>query len=237
MADVSQFESVDRKFSLNILNFGPKPNQSKYIATLSSSEKFIQKPIIVSIESLEKLKLKSDDILKSLSQISVCPGVAENEVLPLLSNFGNVNIATVMFLIEKEDTEVVYRSRECEMVGIDKKEELCFSCSDLFRSLEQDFSGIKSEPVTCTPTIEFKNDPDEINMDEPNYITEDSFNEDIGEMDESGNTQSIEDSAQKSVSDKISCKMCDKTFSTMKNLKQHLTKRFCKGTQENEKAT
>eukprot|EP00092_Neocalanus_flemingeri_P017965 GFUD01019441.1.p1 GENE.GFUD01019441.1~~GFUD01019441.1.p1 ORF type:complete len:544 (+),score=83.94 GFUD01019441.1:43-1632(+) len=232
MANVSQFESVDRKFSLNILNFCPQPNLTKYKATLSSSEEGIQKPIILSIHGLERLKSKSDDILTNLSQIDFCPGVTENRVLPLLSQFGNVKIATVMFLIEKVDTRVVYRSRECEMVGIDKKEELCFSCSDLFRSLEQDFSGIKSEPVTCTPTIEFKNDPDEINMDEPNYITEDSFNEDFGEMDESGNTQSIDDSAQKSVSDKISCKICDKTFSSMNNLKRHLTKRSCKGTQE-----
>eukprot|EP00092_Neocalanus_flemingeri_P017966 GFUD01019442.1.p1 GENE.GFUD01019442.1~~GFUD01019442.1.p1 ORF type:complete len:354 (+),score=36.12 GFUD01019442.1:92-1063(+) len=69
-------------------------------------------------------------------------------------------------------------------------------------------------------------------MDEPNYITEDSFNEDIGEMDESGNTHSIDDSAQKSVSDKISCKICDKTFSSMNNLKRHLSKRSCEGTQE-----
>eukprot|EP00092_Neocalanus_flemingeri_P023270 GFUD01025231.1.p1 GENE.GFUD01025231.1~~GFUD01025231.1.p1 ORF type:complete len:537 (-),score=94.34 GFUD01025231.1:84-1655(-) len=223
MADVSQFESVDRKFSLNILNFCPKPNQSKYIATLSSSEKFIQKPIIVSIDSLEKLKLKGDDILKSLSQISVCPGVAENEVLPLLSNFGNVNIATVMFLIEKEGTEVVYRSRECEMVRMDKKEKLCVSCRDLFLSLDQDFSVIKSEPLN-DPCIEF-----EMIMEEsdPQIIPEDIFKVKI--IDEGINRKSFENSSEKDELKRFSCNICSKTYSTIKILKQHLTKSSCDG--------
>merc|ERR1712020_759380 len=52
-----------------------------------------------------------------VSQLSLCPGVLESEILPLLSQ-SQVSTTTLcaMFLIEKLETGFVYRSRNCQLL-------------------------------------------------------------------------------------------------------------------------
>ena len=137
MANVSQFECADRELSLNILNFSIEPGLTKYKATLAASgDEDIQQALLVSFQPLQMTKFKNGPILNIMKQTKLCAGVLENNILPFLSDFTNGNFACIMFLIEKIGNEVIYKSRDCEVILTEGNEKLCASCDDLFQSLE-----------------------------------------------------------------------------------------------------
>jgi len=228
MAQVSQFDCAKRKLSLNILDFiCPQPSLTKYKAILTSEdeEEEIQHPILLSMQSLENSKLKSNEILESLSQMELCPGVAENKVLPLLSQFGNVSFACVMFLIEQRGKKkVVYRSRECQVVRMEEGEMLCSPCSDLFQSLDMDLSE-KESPTLNNPDGEIKIEAEEMVIEEivsQNVMEEDNDNEGLHSKGQS--SRKLKEKSQLEI---ISCKMCDKTFSSNESLSRHIMSVSC----------
>merc|ERR1719186_291346 len=172
------------------------------------------------MQSLESSKLKIGEILDSLSQMGLCPGVAENLVLPLLSQFGNVNFACVMFLIEKMDQKVVYRSRECQMVvKREEGEKLCFPCKDLFQSLDMDLS-VKECPNLIIPNDEIKIEEEVMVMEEstPQNFLEEDIEKDGVHCKEQISGELIE----KSELGRFPCEKCEKTFRTNKHLSRHI---------------
>ena len=134
MAEVSQFGCIERELCLNILDFSIQSQPSMFKASLSASglEEEIQQPILITIQSLHFSQLKTANILHTLSRKEFCPGAVENKV-----NLPKPKLANILdkLLIEKMGKEVVYRSRECEMILIEEEEKLCYSCRDLFKSL------------------------------------------------------------------------------------------------------
>ena len=134
MAEVSQFSCIERELCLNILDFRIQSQPTMFKASLSASglEEEIQQPILITMQSLHFPQLKTGNILHTLSRKKFCPGTVENKVNLPKPQFGYI---LEKLLIEKIVKEVVYRSRECEMILIEEEEKLCSSCQDLFQSL------------------------------------------------------------------------------------------------------
>ena len=123
---------------LTILDFDIKqPTHTKFKAVLSSlDENEVQQQVVVNIQRLEIPEIEPEEILDTLNKFEFCPGIEENQILPLLSQFGNASyMQCIMFLIEKVASIVVYRSRDCEIVT-DGGERLCSSCEDLYQNLQ-----------------------------------------------------------------------------------------------------
>ena len=223
MENVSEFVCDSKKLQLNILDFCPKdPSHTKYKATLSSMEERENlQAMIVSMQVLKIPELKTGKNLRILRIKEICPGMEENKVLPLLSQFGNVNFTCVMFLIEKVVNYVVYRSRDCEMI-ISKKEKLCSSCKDLFKSLAVDYEGEEE------PCAEVENNCEEVNIDEnvpaKSVQLKDSFTKtEVGSKIQNYSRKSLENSNL----EKYSCKECGESFSSKDMLGVHLSKTSC----------
>jgi len=218
MDNLSEFACDSKQLQLNILDFGPKdPSLTKYKATLSSTQdKEDLQAMIVSMQVLEIPELRTGENFRILRKLEFCPGVEENKVLPLLSQFGNVNLTCVMFLIEKINKTVVYRSRDCELL-ISEKGKLCSPCKDLFESLAVDFE--EEEPF-----VEVENDCEEVNIDvnEPNKSVKYSITE-------SGSKSQMYSgkSPKKTILGKYSCKECGKSFNSKETFGVHLSKTSC----------
>ena len=95
---------------------------------------------VINDDQTAVLHLQSVDIKDShqdVSQLSLCPGVLESEVLQLLSQAPVSNtLVCVLFLIEKLQEEIVYRSRNCHLLCDPRRREgRCFSCRDLLSDL------------------------------------------------------------------------------------------------------
>ena len=118
-------ESGDQK--LSILDYDEsRTNNVRYKAVISDDQ--------VAVLHLQSVDTK--DTHHDVSQLSLCPGVLESEVLPLLSQSPVSNsLVCVMFLIEQLQAGVVYRSRNCQLV-LDKtspeSRQVCGFCHDLF---------------------------------------------------------------------------------------------------------
>ena len=82
-----------------------------------------------------------------VSELSLCPGVLESAVLPLLSK-SEVSPTTFCqrFFIEKLEEQIVYRSRKCLMLYNIELRGVCLSCSDLLNDLKKEFLPVKNEP-------------------------------------------------------------------------------------------
>jgi len=135
---ISRFECQNKNLSLCIFNFDEQNLGTQLKAILTSEAKETKHPVIASIKSINKSVFEDENIESKLDEINLCPGVSEAKVLPLLSHFGNVNFACIMFLIEMVQKEVIYRSRKCEMVT---SEDLCKSCQETFQDLKLDLSA------------------------------------------------------------------------------------------------
>ena len=94
---------------------------------------------VINDDRLAVLHLQSvgtKDTHQDVSQLSLCPGTLESEVLPLLSQSLSNTLVCVMFLIEKLETGIVYRSRSCSLLYDERQwEGRCFSCRDLLNDL------------------------------------------------------------------------------------------------------
>ena len=72
-----------------------------------------------------------------LSHLALCPGLTETEVLEILSQDDTRSLACSMFLIERVEEDILYRSRDCQLLH-DKKlsGKLCESCHELIDKLQ-----------------------------------------------------------------------------------------------------
>ena len=90
---------------------------------------------VINDDQTAVLHLQSVDIKDShqdVSQLSLCPGVLESDVVVTSSSI-------TKFLIEKVEDEIVYRSRDCFLL-FSKEEtgQLCQFCQDVFRDIKVD---------------------------------------------------------------------------------------------------
>merc|ERR1719500_898558 len=92
---------------LTILDYDEKKTNWRYRAVINQDQSAV----------LHLQTVDTKDTHHDVSQLSLCPGVLESEVLPLLSQSPVSNsLVCVMFLIEKLQAGVVYRSRNCQLV-------------------------------------------------------------------------------------------------------------------------
>lgn len=120
-------ESGDQK--LSILDYDEsRTNNVRYKAVISDDQ--------VAVLHLQSVDTK--DPHHDLSQLSLCPGVLESEVLQILSHSPVSNtLVCVMFLIEKLQKEIVYRSRSCQLL-YDRSpyQGICSFCYELLNDLK-----------------------------------------------------------------------------------------------------
>ena len=111
---------------------------------------------------------------QDVSQLSLCPGVLESEVLHLLSQSPVSNtLVCVMFLIEKLQTDIVYRSRSCHLLFDPRQwEGRCFSCRDLLTDLALNAGGEKPDGDPGLTDLMFHNEPDLQDNDDSVYFPE-----------------------------------------------------------------
>ena len=119
---------------------------------------------VINDDQLAVLHLQSVDTkdTSDVSELSLCPGVLESEVLHLLSQSPVSNtLVCVMFLIEKLQTDIVYRSRSCHLLFDPRQwEGRCFSCRDLLRDLALNADGEKPEADLGLTDLMLHNEPD-----------------------------------------------------------------------------
>ena len=94
---ISTFHCGDKSQQLSILDYDVTKSNGRYRAVIND-------------EQLAVLQVQSVDTRDCpVSQLSLCPGVLETEVLDILSQSFSNTIAGVMFLIEKVEEEIIYR--------------------------------------------------------------------------------------------------------------------------------
>jgi len=112
---------------------------------------------VINDDQTAVLHLQSVDIKDShqdVSQLSLCPGILESEVLQLLSQAPVSNtLVCVLFLIEKLQQEIVYRSRNCHLL-YDRRpyQGVCSSCYELLNDLKTNADADKD--MEYQPQIE-----------------------------------------------------------------------------------
>ena len=94
---ISTFICRESEESLSILDYEASKTSVRYRAVINDDQ-------------LAVLHLQTVDIKDTpVSQLSLCPGVLESDILDLLSQSLNNTLVSVMFIIEKVEEEVVYR--------------------------------------------------------------------------------------------------------------------------------
>eukprot|EP00092_Neocalanus_flemingeri_P020408 GFUD01022108.1.p1 GENE.GFUD01022108.1~~GFUD01022108.1.p1 ORF type:complete len:405 (+),score=105.01 GFUD01022108.1:60-1274(+) len=136
--EISRFECPSKNLSLSIFNIEEHNLENKLKVILTSGDNQTKHPIIATIKSVNKSVFKDENIESKMQKINLCPGLSEAKLMPLLSQFGNVNSACILFFIEMVQGEIIYRSRKCEMVT---HGDLCDSCTDLMQDLKLDLSA------------------------------------------------------------------------------------------------
>merc|ERR1719508_147792 len=109
--------------------------------------------MVTTFQKIQK-SFESGNLRAEMDQLTLCPGVSETEVLPLLSHFVNVNFACIMFLVERVGEDVMYRSRKCELVTQESGGDLCCSCKELFQSLKLEMNNFVKEEAETDDGIE-----------------------------------------------------------------------------------
>ena len=232
---VSQFECVERELCLNILDFTIESSPTQFKASLSASGlEEVQQPILLTVKNLKIPSLNTGNLLSTLKQSKLCPGVVETNVWPKLEDNGSDWQFFGRLLIETVGVEVVYRSRDCEMVCVENEENLCYSCTDLFKSIGLELNVIEME---TKHTNETESSKEELTANSDNYVkTEETeslncliFSEENDRLDKKGH--SLDKSTEKHISTKIPysnlrhrCNLCTKRFQHETDLANHSMK-------------
>jgi len=234
--EISKFECRNKHLSLCIFNFDELDLGTQLKAILTSEANETKHPVIASIKSINKSVFEDENIESKLDEINLCPGVSEAKVLPLLSHFGNVNFACIMFLIEMVQKEVIYRSRKCEMVT---SEDLCKSCQETFQGLKLDLSARNGKEICSEISLKEECCSDNAEENSTYLACEQVLEEDMMDNYGDGNCDNPydnlddvklepnEDSFIKKKRMKLksaliySCTKCESTFKRLGPLKKH----------------
>ena len=146
MKMISFFQCEGTGQRLSILDYDEsRINNVKYRTVISDNQ--------VAVLHLQSVDIKDTPI----SQLSLCPGVLEADMSEIISE--SASSVCALFLIEKAEEEIVYRSRSCRLVQTrDHSERLCESCEDLISRLRHN----KEEESILEQETELKPHLDEV---------------------------------------------------------------------------
>ena len=120
---VSFFQCEGTGQRLSILDYDDsRTNNVRYRAVINDDQ--------VAVLHLQSVDIKDTPV----SQLSLCPGVREADMSEIISQ--SASSVCALFLIEKAEEEIVYRSRDCRLLQTgDQPESLCGSCEHLISRL------------------------------------------------------------------------------------------------------
>ena len=121
---ISTFQCEGTGQRLSILDYDQsRTNNVRYRAVINDDQ--------VAVLHLQSVDIKDTPV----SQLSLCPGVREADMSEIISQ--SASSVCALFLIEKAEEEIVYRSRSCRLLQTrrDHPERLCESCEDLISRL------------------------------------------------------------------------------------------------------
>jgi len=122
---MSTFHCVETDQRLNILDYDVTKTNVRYKAVINDNQ----------IAVLHQQNVDTKNI--PVSDLSLCPGLLEAEILKVLFQSPSDSATCTMFLIENFEDKIVYRSRRCLLLYRKYKSgDLCASCSDLLRDLK-----------------------------------------------------------------------------------------------------
>ena len=127
---------------LSILDYEENKTNGRYRAVINEDK--------VAVLHLQSVNINPEDT--PVSELSLCPGVLESNVIQLLSSLSTANYLVQLY-IEKVDQEIVYRSRSCQLVITKSKGEVCEACKVLLNTLILHQS--KMEPIH-SPAVKLK---------------------------------------------------------------------------------
>ena len=145
--------------SLQIMDYHQNHN-TKFKAVRNCVSTSNQEAFVLNFQVIKKDLIPEEDLLSKFHDFHLCPGILESEILPLMSNFVNANLACVMFFIEKICDQVFYRSRNCQFVYQESSSKLCKPCEDLFQNLFDLFRNLQETPSIDTVKMEVEPDQD-----------------------------------------------------------------------------
>jgi len=177
---ISKFECVGQNEALHVIDYHETHNTKfKALRNWSSEDETVEETLVVNFQTIRKDLFPNGDLLSKLDEFHLCPGILESEILPLMSNFVNANLACVMFFIERISDQIFYRSRNCQLVYQEQSSKLCKACGDLFKNLIDLFRNLQETPIIDSVKMEVEPDQD---MFESN-IEHDTFYDNSYEID------------------------------------------------------
>ena len=96
---ISTFQCRESNQQLTVLDYNEGKTNGRYRAVINDAQ----------LAVLHLQRVDTEDTLPDVSQLYLCPGVLESEVLPLLSQSLSNPLACSMFLIEKVEDQFMYR--------------------------------------------------------------------------------------------------------------------------------
>ena len=96
---ITTFHGGETGLKLSIENYDLRKTNVTYKAVINDAQ----------LAVLHLQSVDTEDSQSDVSQLSLCPGVLETEVLPLLSQSLSNLLACSLFLIEKVEDQFVYR--------------------------------------------------------------------------------------------------------------------------------
>ena len=96
---ISTFQCLGGDNRLRVLDYDETKTNVRYKAVINDAQ----------LSVLHLQRVDTEDTHPDVSQLSLCPGVLESEVLPLLSQSLSNTLACSMFLIEKMEDQFLYR--------------------------------------------------------------------------------------------------------------------------------
>ena len=148
-------ETGDQK--LSILDFDASRTNVRYKAVINDDQLVV----------LHLQTVGSEDS-PDVSQLSLCPGVLESEILPLLSQSLSNTLVCVMFLIEKLEDHIVYRSRSCYLLNDQRQHRgICLSCQELLSYIK---TNADSETLVSVGDLTFDAEVEDGYNDPPDFV-------------------------------------------------------------------
>ena len=217
---ISRFYCGEIDQRLGILEYDGTKSSGRYRAVIDGDQ--------ATVLHLQSVDTKAVPV----SDLALCPGLLETELLELLSQSPTTSLACIMFLIERVEEDICYRSRDCQLLH-DKKlsGELCESCQDLLDSVKGEEKPLKVEQVSKVEEeeVEMENDPEFTPSDD---CDDDDSEAEMGEIKKPSVTVirfrkekspkikkiSNRNRPQETMKD---CDQCGKKFRSWRKLKRH----------------
>lgn len=218
-----QYLSKEPKICVNLKLLGSQLVSKSYVANFTSFSE-ITGDINKTIENL-----------KMLQASSLCNGMKEEQILPMLTSFESSKLMTALFLIERRSYGFVYKSRQCRSIA-DNGQNTCDVCLEFFDNLlfvNSRFSD--NELCDSKSDINVEGDIEPVQAcfddsgDEKSVLNEEvksrQYLNHVGKVhDTSVRTDSIKLITKKEKSFECEDALCQRSFTSAVRLKNHIIK-------------